>query len=77
MPQSLLGSLPVCHQHFFQAAFLTYILVLTAVQKKKKGLSQLFFTHLRVSIYILQMGSNGPAYVVIVQYFKSLKNTQT
>lgn len=41
MPQSPLGSLPVCHQHFFQPASLTYVLVLTPVMIV---LSQLFFT---------------------------------
>lgn len=49
MPQSLLGSLPVCHQHFFQAAFLTYILVLTATVKR--GLESTCF-HTLTSIYL-------------------------
>lgn len=48
MPQSLLGSLPAYHQHFSPGS-LAYILVLTAVEKKKVS-SQLVFTHLGASI---------------------------
>lgn len=59
MPQSLLGSLPVCHQHFFQAAFLTYILV----NSSQKGLESTLF-HTLTNIY-LRCRWRGTAYVVI------------
>lgn len=67
MPPSLLGNVPMCHQHFFpHSAFLTYILVLTAV---KKNLKSTFFTLLQVSISLLD-GGQRPCCVVIVQTCK-------
>lgn len=66
MPQSLLGGLPVCHQRIF----LTYILVLTAVEKKKKTVRINSFSHTCKEPSIRQMGSKSSVGVVIVQYLK-------
>lgn len=54
-PQSPLGCLPVCHQHFFQPAFLTSILVLTPV----KGLGPTLFNN-----NTLHMNGKGPSCMI-------------